>query len=445
MLYGFVHDDERRCFEVLLGSHGVGPALALGIMAVLSPASLSTAVLEDDLDTLCTVPGVGRKTAARLLIELKSRLDLPDLSLGAQRHVGRRRRQQPHVTVRGAGRADRARLRPRGDPWCARRPARRCGGGRDVATGVARAGQPVSPRARREVLATADEDAGSDPDARLVAPVVASGGEEVEEAGLRPRSLCRVRRSGPAGRAPRHRAPGGAPATAAGRPSALRRAPGTGQDVPGRDRGHRNGRRSAHHLGPGADPGRRPGRAAHRPPGRRRPLHRRDPSPAPLGRGDALLGHGGRQARHPDRQGADGALHPPRPPPLHAGRRHHPHRPGVGPVARPFRLRRAGSTSTLRSTCRPSSSGRPGSWTWRSTEEGSTRISERSRGHASCGQPPPAPGARLRRGAGRRLHQRLHGGRGPRPLRGGRARPGQGGPGHPRDVVRAASGASRSG
>ncbi|HVA08242.1 MAG TPA: Holliday junction branch migration protein RuvA [Acidimicrobiales bacterium] len=80
VLYGFVHDDERRCFEVLLGSHGVGPALALAIMAVLSPASLSTAVLEDDLQTLCTVPGVGRKTAARLLIELKSRLDLPDLS-----------------------------------------------------------------------------------------------------------------------------------------------------------------------------------------------------------------------------------------------------------------------------------------------------------------------------------------------------------------------------
>jgi Holliday junction DNA helicase RuvA len=80
VLYGFVHDDERRCFEVLLASHGVGPALALAIMASLSPASLSTAVIEDDLDTLCSVPGVGRKTAARLLIELKSRLDLPDLS-----------------------------------------------------------------------------------------------------------------------------------------------------------------------------------------------------------------------------------------------------------------------------------------------------------------------------------------------------------------------------
>jgi holliday junction DNA helicase RuvA len=80
VLYGFAHDDERRCFEALLGAHGVGPALALSVLSVLSPATLSTAVLEDDVDTLCAVPGVGRKTAARLLIDLKSRLDLPDFS-----------------------------------------------------------------------------------------------------------------------------------------------------------------------------------------------------------------------------------------------------------------------------------------------------------------------------------------------------------------------------
>jgi holliday junction DNA helicase RuvA len=80
VLYGFLHDDERRCFEALLGAHGVGPALALAVLSALSPATLSTAVLEDDVDTLCSVPGVGRKTAARLLIDLKSRLDLPDLS-----------------------------------------------------------------------------------------------------------------------------------------------------------------------------------------------------------------------------------------------------------------------------------------------------------------------------------------------------------------------------
>ena len=59
VLYGFLHDDERRCFEALLGAHGVGPALALAILSVLSPAALSTAVLEEDVDTLCSVPGVG--------------------------------------------------------------------------------------------------------------------------------------------------------------------------------------------------------------------------------------------------------------------------------------------------------------------------------------------------------------------------------------------------
>ncbi|HMD46517.1 MAG TPA: Holliday junction branch migration protein RuvA [Acidimicrobiales bacterium] len=80
VLYGFAHDDERRCFEALLGAHGVGPALALAILSALSPAALSTAVLEDDVDVLCSVPGVGKKTAARLMIDLKSRLELPDLS-----------------------------------------------------------------------------------------------------------------------------------------------------------------------------------------------------------------------------------------------------------------------------------------------------------------------------------------------------------------------------
>jgi Holliday junction DNA helicase RuvA len=82
VLYGFAHADERRCFEALIGAHGVGPALALAILSSLSPAALSTAVLEEDVDTLCLVPGVGKKTAARLLLELKARLDLPALGGG---------------------------------------------------------------------------------------------------------------------------------------------------------------------------------------------------------------------------------------------------------------------------------------------------------------------------------------------------------------------------
>jgi Holliday junction DNA helicase RuvA len=77
-LYGFATRDERACFEALLGAHGVGPALALAILGVHRPDALRSAVAEDDVDALCAVPGVGKKTAARLLLELKSRLDVPD-------------------------------------------------------------------------------------------------------------------------------------------------------------------------------------------------------------------------------------------------------------------------------------------------------------------------------------------------------------------------------
>ena len=77
-LFGFATREERECFEALIGAHGVGPALALAILSVHRPADLRQALADGDLDSLTLVPGVGRKTAARLLIELKSRLDLPD-------------------------------------------------------------------------------------------------------------------------------------------------------------------------------------------------------------------------------------------------------------------------------------------------------------------------------------------------------------------------------
>ncbi|MGI8809824.1 MAG: Holliday junction branch migration protein RuvA, partial [Acidimicrobiales bacterium] len=77
VLYGFPTADERRCFEALLGAHGVGPGLAMAILSALSPQALRRAVATEDADSLVAVPGVGRKTAARLLLELQSRLDLP--------------------------------------------------------------------------------------------------------------------------------------------------------------------------------------------------------------------------------------------------------------------------------------------------------------------------------------------------------------------------------
>jgi len=76
VLYGFPSADERRAFEALLGTHGVGPAVALAILSVHSPAALRRAVATDDADALTLVPGIGKKTAARLLLELGSRLEL---------------------------------------------------------------------------------------------------------------------------------------------------------------------------------------------------------------------------------------------------------------------------------------------------------------------------------------------------------------------------------
>lgn len=73
-LYGFTDRTQRATFEILLGAHGVGPALALAILSVHRPDELARIVAEEDSAGLCLVPGVGKKTAARLLIELKSRL-----------------------------------------------------------------------------------------------------------------------------------------------------------------------------------------------------------------------------------------------------------------------------------------------------------------------------------------------------------------------------------
>ncbi len=74
-LYGFSSPEERESFELLLGAHGVGPALALAIVSVHRPARLAEVVGSGDVDALTLVPGVGKKTAARLLVELKSRFD----------------------------------------------------------------------------------------------------------------------------------------------------------------------------------------------------------------------------------------------------------------------------------------------------------------------------------------------------------------------------------
>ena len=81
VLYGFPSRDERDTFEVLIGATGVGPKLALAILSVHTPNTLRRCLADDDLDALMLVPGVGKRTAQRLLVDLKARLEVPDLDL----------------------------------------------------------------------------------------------------------------------------------------------------------------------------------------------------------------------------------------------------------------------------------------------------------------------------------------------------------------------------
>jgi Holliday junction DNA helicase RuvA len=81
VLYAFPTRDERDTFEALVATTGVGPKLALAMLSVHSPAALRRALLEDDLAALTMVPGVGKRTAQRLLVELKTRLAVPEVDL----------------------------------------------------------------------------------------------------------------------------------------------------------------------------------------------------------------------------------------------------------------------------------------------------------------------------------------------------------------------------
>ncbi|MCW2568287.1 MAG: Holliday junction branch migration protein RuvA [Mycobacterium sp.] len=84
-LYGFAGDDERDTFELLQTASGVGPKLARAVLAVLGPDDVRRAIATSDLATLTRVPGIGRKGAERLVVELRDRIGPP---LGADGAAG---------------------------------------------------------------------------------------------------------------------------------------------------------------------------------------------------------------------------------------------------------------------------------------------------------------------------------------------------------------------
>jgi len=87
-LYGFGEPDERDLFELLQTSSGVGPRLAQAVLTVHEPDVVRRALLTEDLVALCLVPGIGRKGAQRMVLELKDKVGQPGAAAPAQQRQG---------------------------------------------------------------------------------------------------------------------------------------------------------------------------------------------------------------------------------------------------------------------------------------------------------------------------------------------------------------------
>lgn len=81
-LYGFRHAEERRIFELLLKVNGVGPSSAMSLMSTLTPQTLSSAIAEDKPEIIARAPGLGKKTAQKVILELKGKIQPEGLPPG---------------------------------------------------------------------------------------------------------------------------------------------------------------------------------------------------------------------------------------------------------------------------------------------------------------------------------------------------------------------------
>jgi Holliday junction DNA helicase RuvA len=97
LLFGFTERDELRLFDLLIGVNGVGPRIALAVLSGLAPAQFARAVRDENLAALTAVSGVGRKTAERLVVELRDKLAFLPLSSAATPAEPTGRGRRPRV------------------------------------------------------------------------------------------------------------------------------------------------------------------------------------------------------------------------------------------------------------------------------------------------------------------------------------------------------------
>lgn len=82
-LYGFFTEEERNCFELLIGVSGVGPKAALSILSATTPEGLAMSIITEDEKTLTVAPGIGKKIARRIILELKDKLAKGQIPTGS--------------------------------------------------------------------------------------------------------------------------------------------------------------------------------------------------------------------------------------------------------------------------------------------------------------------------------------------------------------------------
>ena len=87
-LYGFFTEDERNCFQLLIGVSGVGPKAALSILSSSTPETLAMSIITGDEKALTVAPGIGKKIAQRVILELKDKLAKGQISPGGESYGG---------------------------------------------------------------------------------------------------------------------------------------------------------------------------------------------------------------------------------------------------------------------------------------------------------------------------------------------------------------------
>ena len=87
-LYGFATENERSCFQMLIAISGVGPKAALSILSATNPEGLATAIITGNEKALMVVPGIGKKTAQRIILELKDKLAKGQLPTAEESYGG---------------------------------------------------------------------------------------------------------------------------------------------------------------------------------------------------------------------------------------------------------------------------------------------------------------------------------------------------------------------